>query len=279
MANPQKENGYTAIANEIVDHLCLLQLSGYESRVLWAIFRKTYGYQKREDIISLSQLNKLTKIKSQHLCSITSKLKTRNVIIITRINNKQNVYSIQKDYEKWVVNTTDGVNNMEKKNNIQGIQLPESGLPELGLPELGLPELGLPMPDLGTPEIGNKTLLKSGDTKENIQKKITKENIYNIIPTWIFDENWKAFVEMRKKKKAPLTEYAIKLICKKLEQFKNNGENPNDILDQSILNSWTDVYTLKKYKNNKGNNSNSLKVQSTYSDDELKRIEEIERLS
>lgn len=274
MANPQKENGYTAIANEIVDHLCLLQLSGYESRVLWAIFRKTYGYQKREDIISLSQLNKLTKIKSQHLCNITSKLKTRNIITITKINQKQNVYSIQKDYEKWVINTTDGVNNMENNNIIKSKQLPN-----LGLLKQGLRKTGLPMPDLGTPEIGNKTLLKSGDTKENIQKKITKENIYNIIPTWIFDENWKAFVEMRKKKKAPLTEYAIKLICKKLEQFKNNGENPNDILDQSTLNSWTDVYTLKKYKNNKGNNSNSLKVQSTYSDDELKRIEEIERLS
>ena len=37
MASPQKEHGYTPIANEIVEALMKINLSACESRVLWFI--------------------------------------------------------------------------------------------------------------------------------------------------------------------------------------------------------------------------------------------------
>jgi hypothetical protein len=52
-ANPQLENGYTQIANELIEALARFNLSPYESRLLWYIARKTYGYQKKTDAISL----------------------------------------------------------------------------------------------------------------------------------------------------------------------------------------------------------------------------------
>ena len=41
MASPQKDNGFTPIADEIVEALMMINLSGNEHRILWFIFRKT----------------------------------------------------------------------------------------------------------------------------------------------------------------------------------------------------------------------------------------------
>ena len=49
MASPQKENGYTPIAHEILEALAKQLLSPDEWRILMIIFRKTYGWDKKED--------------------------------------------------------------------------------------------------------------------------------------------------------------------------------------------------------------------------------------
>lgn len=96
MANPQKENGHTDIANEIVEALARTNLSKYESRYLWVLWRKTYGWHKRSDVISNSQFVKETGIKKQHIWRTEQRLITRN--IVTKIGYK---LSFQKDYTAW----------------------------------------------------------------------------------------------------------------------------------------------------------------------------------
>ena len=50
MANPRKKNGYTPIANEIMDALALIKKpSPYEWNILMFLLRKTYGWNKKED--------------------------------------------------------------------------------------------------------------------------------------------------------------------------------------------------------------------------------------
>jgi hypothetical protein len=46
MANPQIEYGYTAIANDIAEALMKINLSAYESRVLWFVFARHMGGEK-----------------------------------------------------------------------------------------------------------------------------------------------------------------------------------------------------------------------------------------
>ena len=55
MSNPQLENGHLRIANEIWDALCRIRIRGEANQVLNFIIRKTYGYNKKWDRISLSQ--------------------------------------------------------------------------------------------------------------------------------------------------------------------------------------------------------------------------------
>ena len=61
MANPQKENGFTSIANEILEALARVDLPSYERRVVDVIIRKTWGFVDKNgkhkiwDRISYSQ--------------------------------------------------------------------------------------------------------------------------------------------------------------------------------------------------------------------------------
>lgn len=97
MANPQKENSFIPIATEIAEVLAKTQLNGYESRYLWVLWRKTWGWGKKEDIIANNQFVKATGVIKQHIWRTEQRLIARN--IVTKIGNK---LSFQKDYEKWL---------------------------------------------------------------------------------------------------------------------------------------------------------------------------------
>lgn len=100
MANPQIENGYTKIANEIMEALCKIRINGEAIQILFVIFRKTYGYNKKEDVISLSQFSVLTGLKRPNICRAINKLKQMN-IIIQKDNDIANIYQLNKDFSTW----------------------------------------------------------------------------------------------------------------------------------------------------------------------------------
>lgn len=100
MSAQQKENGFTPIANELVCQFAMTYMSSRESQIVWAIIRMTYGYQKKTDKISFTQLELLTGIDRRHLAPALRKLTERR--IITRYSEGQSViYGIQKDYDLW----------------------------------------------------------------------------------------------------------------------------------------------------------------------------------
>lgn len=97
MASPQKENGFTPIANEIVEHLVYVKMSGTEWQYVMCIFRKTYGWNKKEDWVTNSQIVAMTGLKKERVSEAKSRLLARNIVTENR-----NKISIQKDWEKWV---------------------------------------------------------------------------------------------------------------------------------------------------------------------------------
>ncbi len=61
-------------------------------------------------------------------------------------------------------------------------------------------------------------------------------------PDGVKAETWEAFVEMRKKMKAPLTGRAAKLIANKLKTMQGD---PDVIIEQSVINGWRGIFDLK----------------------------------
>lgn len=96
MASPQLENGYTKIANELLEALCAINLSGHEWNVVHAIIRKTYGYNKKEDWVTNTQIMKLTGQSKQKVSNAKRKLLDKKIVT-------ENGYkiSLNKDYESW----------------------------------------------------------------------------------------------------------------------------------------------------------------------------------
>jgi phage replication O-like protein O len=105
MASPQIEEGYTPIANEIAEALMKINLSAYESRVLWFLFRKTYGWGKKTDWISLSQFSKCIGIDRRLVHRAVKSLSSKKMIVIERDDGIRIRYGFQKDYDKWKVSS------------------------------------------------------------------------------------------------------------------------------------------------------------------------------
>lgn len=66
------------------------------------------------------------------------------------------------------------------------------------------------------------------------------------LPNFIPEEHWNEYLEMRKKIKKPATDFAKKLLIKKLTNFYTNGQDLEKVLEQSIIHSWTDLYEVKE---------------------------------
>ena len=102
MANPQVENGHTKIANEILDHLIAANLSGQEMRIALFVIRKTYGFHKTEDFISLSQMMEALGISKIRASQVVNSLVLMKILTVTEnINGLTKKYKFNKDFEQW----------------------------------------------------------------------------------------------------------------------------------------------------------------------------------
>ena len=98
--SPQLEDGYTRIANELMEVISLYPFTGGELRVLFVILRSTYGYKCKATNISLNELARKTNLTRRHIPNILKTLRTDGVITVVRLGNK-NVLGINKHYLRW----------------------------------------------------------------------------------------------------------------------------------------------------------------------------------
>jgi len=102
MSNPQIENGYTKIANELMDALGGTRVPGEARQVLDVIIRKTYGFNKKSDDIALSQFVNTTGLKKPAVVRAIKKLLDMNMIRVIKKDNKTTTnYSFNKHYKAW----------------------------------------------------------------------------------------------------------------------------------------------------------------------------------
>lgn len=84
------------LANETVEALSRTNLSPYEWRFLMVLFRKTYGWAKKDDWISLSQIVEMTGMHKAHVSRAKKKLLARN--IVTQTGNR---IAFNKYHTQW----------------------------------------------------------------------------------------------------------------------------------------------------------------------------------
>lgn len=102
MAEIQKENGYTAIANDLLEALYRFGLTRNEYKVMFCVIRHTYGYNKKEHPMSLTFIANDTGLVKERVCEALNGLKVKNLLSVTPAKGVQpQILSVQKDTDKW----------------------------------------------------------------------------------------------------------------------------------------------------------------------------------
>jgi phage replication O-like protein O len=223
MANPQIEEGHIDLANEIVEQFCKYRISGEEWLVLWSIIRKTYGWKKKEDRIALSQFAVMTGLKRQTVLRAINKLSSKKIIAVIKNDDSGiNIYSFNKNFDQW--------SPLSKKITVSSKKI------------------------ISVIKKDNLLSSKKVHTKETITKEtITKEII---LPDFIKKETLDAFIDMRSKIKKPITDHAVNLLINKLSKLKEQGYDPEDLLNDAIMNSWQGI-VIKQQGGNNGTGNGS----------------------
>lgn len=96
MASPQLENGFTPIANELMDALVKVDLSGTEWRVLLLILRQSYGWSRKSADLSHNDIARRTGMSRGAAIKAVKRLIARRMLTKDSIQMDTNG-SIQTD--------------------------------------------------------------------------------------------------------------------------------------------------------------------------------------
>jgi len=91
------------------------------------------------------------------------------------------------------------------------------------------------------------------EEKGNNSRKTKTLGDDSILPDWLPTVSWEAYLEMRRKKGRPLnTEHGKNLAIAKLTKLRDAGYPPDEVLDQSVLNSYQGLFEIKEAGNGAG---------------------------
>lgn len=142
MASPQIEDGYTRIANELMEALCSSGLSGVRLRLMLHVMRATYGYQTVSRAITYGDVAQAVKINRQHAVREMNWLVAHGYLAKTKREGEKDtsIWSVQKDYTLWgatKVGTTEddlGATKVGTSTNTGATNLGSRGATKVGTP-------------------------------------------------------------------------------------------------------------------------------------------------
>jgi phage replication O-like protein O len=129
MASPQKENGYTAIANEILEIILETQFNATQLKIILMCWRYTYGFQRKEAEMSETFIANKTRISKRYISSALKELIERKVLVVVKESGYTTPRTIKfnKDYEKWgkgtMLQQMNNASTVEQQNNTTVEQL------------------------------------------------------------------------------------------------------------------------------------------------------------
>ncbi len=102
----QLEDGHTRINNEVLGQLVKGGLLGAEYQVIFFVIRKTWGWGKKEDFISLTQFQAGTGLSRPTITKTIKNLVARKILVKGSSPATQLIaYRFNKYWKQWLVNT------------------------------------------------------------------------------------------------------------------------------------------------------------------------------
>lgn len=217
------------LPNDLIDKGYMAQMKGPALACYLFIVRKTRGWNKSDDSISLSQLIEGTGYGKDAVLSGADKLVEMGVIERKSFTNQPAKYVL--------TDSIFAVGNIDCENSA------------VGNIDSAVGNIDCTQSEISTHNNNYKTT----NTKTNISKEKPKksraENLNEFdaktveLPTHVDRDLWIQFVDMRNAKRKPLTEYAVSLLIKKMESF---GAGANESLENSIIGGYQGLFAPKQ---------------------------------
>lgn len=137
------DDGYTRIANELLEAVMAADLTARQLKVVLAVIRKTYGFGKKFDRITNTQIAMMTGIHHTHVCKAKNEMIAMNIIIsngqtigVNKVISEWNfdisqlseslaktanktLAKLANDHKPTQLNTKETIQKKEKKENTQ----------------------------------------------------------------------------------------------------------------------------------------------------------------
>ncbi len=105
--SPQLENGYAPIANESIEGILKYKFSKRELRVLFVLFRFSYGFSKKAAVFDMLQDFAIYGIPTCAIGNTLANLEARSVI---NVDWECGEIEYQKDYTRWRIDKLETFN-------------------------------------------------------------------------------------------------------------------------------------------------------------------------
>lgn len=234
---PQVEDGYTRIANELFDEIIGAPVNDRERRVVLAIIRLTYGWNKKSDRIFAEDVAKLTKMHESRASKVICELVRRNVIF--RKGGSRSPITLNKDVPSWEPSTGSKRKAPTKRA--------ESAQNEPIKPAQNEPTYKdrKDKPLLTTFEGDSDPSPKNPKPATPKKPAKAKPSALDLtdLPNGVSVEAAKAFIDHRKALKKPLTQRALMLALGEAVKASEAipDMTPDQAIDEAILAGWQGV--------------------------------------
>lgn len=103
MRGPQLEDGYTRIANTLLEAIYQTKFNATQLKILLLIIRYTYGFNRKSHDLSLSFIEKATGISKRYVSSELNRLIENRVVIVyeNHTNTQSRRIGLNKNYTEW----------------------------------------------------------------------------------------------------------------------------------------------------------------------------------
>lgn len=220
------DDGYTRIANELLEAIASADLTARQLKVMLAYVRKTYGFNKKTDRIADEQIAHITGLSRQNVNKAKKELLSMNCLLMdgSRIG-------VNKEVSVWQFSKCLQVSNLVSKPETLSVSNLETN-------------------GVSKPETHKRHTLKTD--KETITPIVPKPKSHGFdpmavdIPEWLSKAAWQEWVQYRKESRKSInSQLTVTKAFNKLQEYLAEGNDPVSVINHSIANSYQGLYPPK----------------------------------
>ncbi|EPV5048309.1 replication protein [Cronobacter malonaticus] len=228
------DDGYARLSNMLLAEYAGADLTKRQFKVLLAILRKTYGWNKPMDRVTDAQIAEIAKLPVKRCNEAKLELVRMGVI-----KQQGGMFGPNPNVFEWNIPQNEG-----ESPKTRDIPQNEGKSPKTG--------------DKKSLKLRESNPSKQGNTKDTIQNTKNKPPLTPLggkakfnplevdLPDWLDPAVWREWVQYRAESKKPIKSMlTVTKAIKLLSQYRDAGDNPAEVINQSIANGWQGLFRVK----------------------------------